>query len=410
MSSDADPRVERIVDLVMQLAAGELSARVEPSEAGDDLDAIILGVNMLAEDLHASLTDLEHRVEARTAEIQQLNFEIMKLTELGNLLQACETRGEAYAVMRQGVSSVFARLSGEVYVFNASRNGLERKVTWGTQRPEKRMVREDCWGLRRGQPHLVRDDVLALPCAHVAVDAWNSVCVPMSARGETIGLLHLTSRRDERTGALITDGDMQLGVAVATQLALALANLELRHTLREQALRDPLTGLYNRRFLEDWIGREVNRAEHAGTSLGIIMGDIDHFKQVNDVYGHDAGDRVLKLVGETISTSLRAGDVPCRYGGEEFLILLTDISRDNLMARAEALRADIAARRIPTGGVPLSVQMSMGLALYPEHGQTPDAVLKAADDALYSAKQAGRNRAVIADPPAIPEDGTRPSG
>jgi diguanylate cyclase (GGDEF)-like protein len=192
----------------------------------------------------------------------------------------------------------------------------------------------------------------------------------------------------------------QLGMAVGAQIALSFANLELRETLRLQALRDPLTGLFNRRFLDEWIEREINRADHAGATLGVIMADVDHFKDINDVHGHDAGDQVLIAVANAIRGSLRAGDVPCRYGGEEFLILLTDITLDDLLVRAEELKTNVSRCSAEHRGVLLpAVTLSVGVALYPLHGSGATDVIKAADTALYAAKHGGRNRVSVASNP-----------
>jgi diguanylate cyclase (GGDEF)-like protein len=221
----------------------------------------------------------------------------------------------------------------------------------------------------------------------------------MAAHGETIGLLHLSRHgpSPSQSKSLISDATQRLSVAVGTEIALSLTNLELRETLRRQALRDPLTGLYNRRFVDDWIEREVNRADHVGTSLGVLMADVDHFKQVNDIHGHDAGDQVLVAVSDAIRGSVRAGDVPCRYGGEEFLVLFTDINLDDLLTRADALRATIERLHVEDGArVTPTVTVSVGVALYPQHGAVAADVVKAADTALYAAKRAGRNRVVVA--------------
>lgn len=226
----------------------------------------------------------------------------------------------------------------------------------------------------------------------------------MSAHGETIGLLHLIAgdASSAVTGGQLNDAIQRLGVAVGEQIALSLTNLDLRETLRVQALRDPLTGLYNRRFVEDWIEREINRADHAGQALGVIMADIDHFKRVNDVHGHDAGDHILRSVAEVIRGSVRAGDVPCRYGGEEFLILVADADPKTLAAWAEEMRATVAGVRVDHRGLPMpAVTISAGIALYPQDGQTAPEVIDSADAALYAAKLAGRNRVLAAGvPPA----------
>lgn len=195
-----------------------------------------------------------------------------------------------------------------------------------------------------------------------------------------------------REGPTLTPAKQSLAMAVSEQAALAMANLELREKLRLQALRDPLTGLLNRRFIDEWMDREVARTDSSGRSFGVIMADIDHFKQINDLHGHEAGDQILKSVGETISGALRPSDLPCRYGGEEFLLLIADVDEPVLVARAELVRNQVENLQVSHRGSMLpGITLSAGVALYPQHGATAAAVIAAADGALYAAKRSGRN-------------------
>ncbi len=396
-----DDRIDRVVLLLSRLAKGELTARGAPSETDDEIDAVMVGVNMLAEELEASRDELEQRVRDRTAELERLNHDIRQLTELGNLLLACQTIDEAYAVMAQSLAGLFNGLSGAVYLYRASRNILEVKSSWGNEPGTAVLAPADCWALRRGQRHFVDAADTALSCRHVQHRTGDSICIPMSAQGEIIGLLFLMDSCLEPssagTPARLTEAKQGLAVAVSEQAALGMANLELRDKLRLQALRDPLTGLLNRRFVEEWIEREVARTNHSGRSFGVIMADIDHFKQINDVYGHDAGDQLLKGIADAIRSSLRPGDLPCRYGGEEFLVLLGDIDLRVLAARAEELRSRVAAVRVEHAGLPVpGATLSAGIALYPQHGDSAALVIAAADAALYVAKRSGRDRVMVA--------------
>jgi diguanylate cyclase (GGDEF)-like protein len=398
-SAPDEDRIAIVVDLLTRLASGDLAARAETSGADDEIDAVLVGINMLAEDLEASRGELEQRVLDRTAQLERLNRDVMQLAELGNLLAACTDVEEAFEVIEQSLQRMFRGLSGAVYLFRASRNLLEVKVTWGDVTAPKAVTTDECWALRRGQRHVVNSDDGGLSCRHVRQRTGGSVCIPMSANGETTGLLHLIGNdlQSNRPERYLTAPKQQLAVAVSEQIALALANLGLRETLRLQALRDPLTGLYNRRFVEDWIDREVNRADHAGQSLGVIMADVDHFKRVNDVHGHDAGDRLLKAVADAIRGCVRAGDVPSRYGGEEFLVLVPGIDHETLTIRANELRTAVSRVRLEHRGTPLpELTLSAGIALYPGHGVKAAEVIEAADAALYTAKRTGRDRVVSA--------------
>jgi len=167
---------------------------------------------------------------------------------------------------------------------------------------------------------------------------------------------------------------------------------ELNIRLREQSLRDPLTGLFNRRYLEESLGRELIRAQRQNTSLSLIMGDIDHFKKVNDTYGHPAGDKVLKVFGELIRQYSRGSDICCRYGGEEFLLVCSNMVNEKAYERAEQLRMALLDTPVTFEGAIIKVTASFGVASYPQHGDTDDALISAADNALYEAKNAGRNQ------------------
>lgn len=171
----------------------------------------------------------------------------------------------------------------------------------------------------------------------------------------------------------------------------------LQSALQEQAMRDGLTGLFNRRYLDEMLEREVSRARREGIPLSLVMLDIDHFKQVNDTYGHQAGDEVLRILAATLMADIRTEDMACRYGGEEFLILLPNMPLAAAMARAEAWRVAVEALSIAHGNFPIRFTISLGVAAYPEHGKTPDDLTRCADQALYRAKHEGRNRVVIYD-------------
>jgi diguanylate cyclase (GGDEF)-like protein len=396
-SGPGQGRISIIIELLTRLASGDFGARGSFSDAEDEIDAVIVGINMLAEELEAGRDELEQRVLDRTIEFERLNHDILQLTELGNLLQACAVPDEAYAVIEHSLTTMFAGLSGAMYLYRASRNLLEVKASWGDLHAPDMLTPDECWALRRGQRHFVDADIPTLSCGHVQERTGDSICIPMSARGETVGLVHLMAHSQQPTAPGLTQAKQQLGAAVSEQTALSLANLQLRETLRLQALRDPMTGLFNRRFVEDWIDREVDRAEHAGETLGVMMADVDHFKEINDVYGHDAGDQLLKAIADAIRGSMRGGDVPCRYGGEEFLILIANIDAATLAARAEQLRSSVAGIRLEHHGEPIrGVTLSVGIAVYPHDGKSATEALAAADAALYSAKRAGRDRVTSA--------------
>jgi len=216
----------------------------------------------------------------------------------------------------------------------------------------------------------------------------------MMAQGEALGLLHLQCT----TGAPALDQESQrLAETIAEQIAMALSNLNLREALRQQSIRDTLTGLFNRRYMDETLAREIERARRRDLPIGVIMLDIDYFKRFNDTYGHQAGDVLLTALGKFLQTQVRLDDIACRYGGEEFTLILPGASQELAHQRAEQLRVNIHALQVSFEGDTLAaITLSLGVAVFPAHGETAQAVLRAADAALYKAKENGRDRVELA--------------
>ncbi len=235
-------------------------------------------------------------------------------------------------------------------------------------------------------------------CAHITENGKKGyVCMPLAAQGETLGILHLCEPNAAERPQWLAERQQILRGVVDT-LALALANLRLRETLRQQSIRDPNTGLFNRRYLEETSSRELRRMERSAQPLTILMLDVDHFKQFNDTFGrHEAGDLVLKQVAATLIEHARESDVVSRYGGEEFAIVMPGCSLEEGAERAEALRQAIRQLHLTHRGRTLgTVTVSFGVAAYPEHGSGWAEITNAADHALYDAKGEGRDRVVVA--------------
>jgi diguanylate cyclase (GGDEF)-like protein len=239
--------------------------------------------------------------------------------------------------------------------------------------------------LKRGKAHLNGVGESALRCEHFHGDR-DTLEMPMMARGEVYGLLSFSSRDPAARGELAKSG--KIISALADGMSLALSNLSLREKLRNQALRDPLTGLYNRRYMEDMLDRFVRLATRQESSLAVIMIDLDHFKRLNDEHGHLLGDAVLRAVAGAITETLRETDVPCRYGGEELIVLLPDCDLDAALGKAEEIRLRIEEL---SGAHGVTVTASMGVAAVPSTASSVSELVKAADVALYEAKGAGRN-------------------
>jgi GAF domain-containing protein len=274
------------------------------------------------------------------AELERRNIEVTLLNEMGDLLQSCSDLGEVSKVIRKYTRRLFPGQSGAVSVIAPSRNLLETVAAWGEISGEGLFGPKDCWALRRGRVHRVDDDTDELICPHVGtVPPGGYVCVPMMAQGEALGLLHLQAGEAEAPGDG-TPGDSRqlLAVPVAEHLSLALANFSLRESLRNQSIRDPLTGLFNRRYMEEPLQRELARATRKSTSVAVLAIDIDHFKAFNDAFGHPAGDALLTSLGALLQERIRSEDIACRSGGEEFNLILADCGLEDAVARAETLR------------------------------------------------------------------------
>jgi diguanylate cyclase (GGDEF)-like protein/PAS domain S-box-containing protein len=336
-------------------------------------------------------------------ELERRNQEAKLFNRLSELLQSCQTSEDAYTVIGQMTSELFNQQSGGLYVLNNSRTLLEAVMLWGDEGSQSGIGElifkpEECWALRRGRAHTVADMTNKLICRHLGTTPEERaahipyICVPLTGQGEMLGLITQRINPD-----LTPEQCEQLAVQVAERSALALANLKLRETLRSQAIRDPLTGLFNRRYLEETLEREISRAARHHHTLGVVMFDIDHFKKFNDDYGHHAGDILLQELGHYIQSHTRSEDVASRYGGEEFTLVMPDSSEENTINRVDQIREGIKHLQTQYRGQPLgSVTVSFGVASFPDNGQTSDELLQKADDALYQSKKLGGDRVMAA--------------
>lgn len=336
--------------------------------------------------------------------MQRSSSEMSTISEMSGLLQTCRNADEANKVVAEFAQQVLPSKSGGLFIIKPSRHIVDASVVWGQPLPANQLTfaPEDCWALRGGKTYLVDPTHPRPYCQHVDETATQRyLCAPLVARGETIGVLHV---RDFGVSA-VTDktileqerqARLQLVQSIAERTALALANLKLNEALLAQSIHDPLTGLYNRRYMEDFLTREELRIQRTGSTLGIIMIDVDHFKTFNDTHGHHAGDMLLRELGRFLRAHTRGADIACRYGGEEFVVIMPDASLESSRQRAEELRKGVAALRLKYAGTPVQVTASLGVATLPEHGTTHQLVLRAADSALYLSKQKGRNRVTVA--------------
>ena len=351
----------------------------------------------------------EERVLALLDEIydlEQFRREQLTLRKLGSYLKSALTTDEVCSAIECFGPKLWPSASGALYLVHGAEDTLERAAAWGDHSLHKHsFALQDCWAIRRSHPHYVPDAASELLCGHVepGSESLPSLCAPILAQGQPLGLLHLrhlSNVSSTSQGGTATDSNTILATVVVEDLGLSLANLRLRETLREQSIRDSLTGLFNRRFVDEYLVRELSRAQRKSRQISLIALDIDHFKRINDTYGHSAGDAVLQQVGTLLTDHIRDSDIASRVGGEEFLLVLAESPLELAARRAEVVRNAIHELSVEYDDKDLGrITASFGAAAFPEHGHTPEALFRAADEALYRAKNAGRNRVVAAGMP-----------
>ncbi|MDP4301476.1 diguanylate cyclase [Leptothrix discophora] len=367
------------------------------------------------------------RLTSMVADLERHKSDMAHISELNELLQSARTESEAFEVVRATAAVLFADCAGAVAVAGPDED-MHVVGRWGdgSDLPDS-YPRTACWAIRRGGAHL-QAGRHGIRCRHGSHGtAGAQLCTPLYVEGELIGVLHLHDGHEgqeghaghaghadhhdhdrpdahpgheddpHRQGLLAIDGPVQQRVEVFGEVVkLGLSNLRLRDSLREQALRDVLTGLPNRRLFDETLPRELTRCLRAGEPLTLAMVDVDHFKRFNDRYGHDAGDRVLRAVAEVLVHSIRASDMACRYGGDEFLCLLPGLSAQDAAARFEEARTRMA-EQAGHAGLPVEpITFTIGLATAPTCGTDIPDLTRAADAALYVAKGKGRDRVEVA--------------
>jgi diguanylate cyclase (GGDEF)-like protein len=321
--------------------------------------------------------------------------------KFGQALTTCESREELIQVISKMGSHLFGENTfGALAVSPPSLDAIEVIASWGDWSGDERFHPKECWGFRRGVSHMSKSNSMDIKCNHLEVKNDYAVqCIPLQSQGISLGSLHIGAHEDIFESTTFKNKIN----AVSEQLCLTIANLNLRRKLEQQAIRDPLTTLYNRRYLDESFPRELKRAERKGSSLAVIMIDIDHFKVFNDTYGHDAGDYVIQKFAKLLLDAVRGEDISCRYGGEEFALLLNEIDLNVVKTRAEALLQATRDLVLQHNSQSLGqITISLGIAMFPLHGKTQQELIKAADQALYEAKNAGRNQLKVAEVNVLP--------
>jgi len=334
--------------------------------------------------------------------LQRHNQELEWLNQMYEMLHACQSEPETYTVLASICQQFFPGDAGGLLLIDPGSDALYLAESWGD------FPREISPACHQSMCQVFAHDIATLknpplPAHSLCQDIFSSghpcLCVPIIAHEEKIGILTLldpqTIAQATLSGIALTE-KLTLMARIVAQYALSLANLRLREKLRLESIRDALTGLYNRRYMESVLEQEQYRLNRHPAPVSIIMLDIDHFKRFNDTYGHDAGDAVLKGLGQFLKTQIRDEDIACRYGGEEFMLMLMNATLEVARVRAEQILKELRGLTIHYRDHDFSLTASIGVASFPIHGHQLTEIIKAADTALYSAKTGGRNRVVAA--------------
>lgn len=305
--------------------------------------------------------------------------------EMSDLLHASMDVDEALNIVASFAARLIPVHAGAIYLFNEAEERLQLRKQWSAETGRSDFAAEDCWAMRRGEMHVSNRDQHNIACRHIGDDENCRLCVPILAQGEKLGIIHLENPLHSPFG--------EIEQRLAGQVALALASNRLRASLRNLSVRDPLTGLFNRRYMEESLQREIASAKRTHRPLGLMMIDLDRFKAINDQLGHEAGDQVLVALGALLLAKSRVSDIACRYGGEEFVMIYPETPPEGMLQLARQLQEAIRRLQLPQVQIEAGqVTASFGLSYFPQHGGTVEALHRAADHAMYRAKANGRDR------------------
>jgi len=412
--------IRRLTKAAFRLGQGDLNEPVNIPRR-DEIGILAASFEKMRQDLRRSTLGSKTRIDEQIrveealqgahaelthqlAELKRYADEMKHLSWMGEALQKALTPEECYASLAPIVPKLFPDHSGGLFLFGATHIEVKPVCLWGDLPPnEKDLARLDLMALGSGHSYatFLPQEEPKPGAPDTSFKSNGSLCVPLAAKGDVLGFLYLrpsgSSPADQAPPPASTH---YLALTVADQIALTLSNLNLRETLRQQSIRDPLTGLFNRRYLDETMEREILRAKRLDSPVGVILIDIDHFKMFNDTHGHEAGDAALKDLGTLFRRAIRGSDIACRYGGDEFLLILPDAGLEDSRQRSENIRGAVEQRVIEHQKKNYGrMTVSMGVASFPNQGRTSTEVILAADAALYRAKKEGRNRVVTAPLP-----------
>jgi diguanylate cyclase (GGDEF)-like protein len=337
-----------------------------------------------------SLTDLNRHLEEKALELEAKKQELIYLSDMADMLYCCESEDEVYKVVALTCSKLFPKMSGCIYIIANSKNYVELNSFWGDERTSKEIFSQsECWALRRGKVNLLSPGNSGMICSHLIQPVSGvHLCVPLLGEGELVGILHIYALEE------ISPEDQQITEIIARTLGFALNNISIKQRLTYDSLRDGMTQLFNQRYMENITEQRLAEAERSGETLGVVFLDIDNFKSYNSRYGHLTANIVLQGLAKLLLKSIRSFDIACRWGGEEFVIVMPNMTMETLRNRAEELRRDVERMQLKEGDQILeSITASFGIAVS-EPGITVKDFLNRANQAMLEAKRTGKNRIV----------------
>lgn len=384
---------EQVQSLRVRQERAEVRAKIS-------ISLVIIGSMLNAALILGTIMFIRRELKDRDSLLSRLgqeSEEISVLSKLGNDLQGCDTHGEAAEVLHHHFQKGFSGLNGALYIMADSRNILKLSAQWSCEDSEHSFMNaiqpDDCWALKLGRTHIMHADGQSMACKHHYRNDGSSICLPLVAQGSIVGLLYLQPSRGQDLRKIQNKAEL-----LANQVGPAIGGISLKEALRRENVRDPLTNLYNRRHMTAFLERELLRSNREHTPVSVVMLDVDHFKTFNDTQGHQAGDVVLRELGHFLKSNIRGEDIACRYGGEEFLLVLPGANIEQARQRAEFIRQSISTMLVVYGVNHLpSITCSFGIATYRNKGDDSQMLIKRADKALYKAKNNGRNCVMIAD-------------
>ena len=349
------------------------------------------------------INSLLSHLQRSNAKLEEQAREMTTINLMNNLLSSSDSIKESMQIFSEYLKILLPFCDGAIYLLKSSGNYLESVVEWGKITVHNKVISPNqCWALRQGRIQEFYNDSTSIACEHCQNSSTvvPYLCVPLLAQNEIIGILYLelVVTADENPAELkdLVKSNLLLIQNLAGQIALSISNIKMHEVLKTRSTRDPLTNLYNRSYLTDSLERDIQRAKSKHVSLAIVMVDLDYFKQANDKYGHDAGDTILKQISMLLVEATKQSDIVCRYGGEEFLMAYYDSTLEDTLARVEKLRKGISELEFIFRGAKYSVTASFGVAMYTGlNNETAENLIKAADEALYESKHAGRDKITV---------------